>query len=109
MVELTGYPVFIYSVDVHVLYTKLNYRNIKLLDECNGHSVEVLRRNGGFNQVLWLGFISRQDARRSAGRSVKIHITRVDGVDLAPGEYVQGCLVTNGVYAVIDSKVAIVR
>lgn len=40
---------------------------------------------------------------------MKLQISRVDGVDLTPGQFVQGCLVERGVYTVIDSGVAVIR
>lgn len=52
-------------------------------------------------------FISRQNARRSQGKPVKLVISRVDGEDLVPGQFVQGCLTDYGVFAVLDSRVAI--
>jgi hypothetical protein len=93
---------------VHVLIRKQNYRNIFLDDATEGETVGVLRRDGSVRQVRWLGFINRQDARRSRGRPVKLVISRVDCEDLAPGQYVQGCLTDAGVYAVVDSSVAVV-
>jgi len=39
---------------------------------------------------------------------VKLVISRVEREDLQPGQYVQGCLTEEGVYAVIDSAVAVV-
>lgn len=93
---------------MHTLIRKLNHRNIRLEDERTGDTVEVLLRDGGGQPVTWLGFIGRADAKL-AGRPVKLKIQRVDGVDLKPGEYVHGCLTSEGVYGVIDSQVAIVR
>ena len=94
---------------MHVLYRKLNFRNIKLVDQRSGEKVGVLRRDGTYEFVPWLGFINRKHAKKSAGMPVKLKISRVDGVDLQPGEFVQGCLVSSGVYAVIDSSVVILR
>ena len=39
---------------------------------------------------------------------MKLVISRVGRTDLQPGQYVQGCLVKEGVYAVVDSEVALV-
>lgn len=94
---------------MHVLYRKLNYRNIKLTDDCSGQTVGVRCRDGSHQYVLWLGFIQRREAVRLRGRAVKLVVSRVDGRDLVEGEYVQGCLLSRGVYGVIDSDVAIVR
>ena len=93
---------------MHVIFRKLNHRNIRLDDNTEHETVGVMDRGGRAHQVRWLGFISRAEAKRG-GRPVKLQISRVDGVDLLPGQFVQGCLVDRGVYAVIDSSVAIVR
>jgi hypothetical protein len=93
---------------VHTIYRKQNYRNIRLDDHTEGETVGVLTRDGRAHQIRWLGFIRREDARRSRGRPVKLVISRVEREDLKPGQYVQGCLMEEGVYAVIDSAVAVV-
>ena len=93
---------------MHVIYRKQNYRNIRLDDHTEGETVGVLTRDGRTHQIRWLGFIKREDARRSIGRPVKLVISRVGRVDLEQGQYVQGCLVEEGVYAVTDSVVAVV-
>ena len=93
---------------MHTLVRKQNYRNIELIDSTEGETVGVVRRDGSVQQIRWLGFINRKDAKRSPGQSVKLAISRVDGADLAPGEYVQGCLTDAGVYAVVDSSVAVI-
>ena len=93
---------------MHTIYSKQNYRNIRLDDHTEGETVGVLTRDGRTHQICWLGFIKREDARRSTGRPVKLGISRVGRADLQPGQYVQGCLVEEGVYAVTDSVVAVV-
>jgi len=93
---------------MHTIYRKQNYRNIRLDDHTEGETVGVLTRDGHTHQIRWLGFIKREDARRSTGRPVKLVISRVGRVDLEQGQYVQGCLVEEGVYAVTDSVVAVV-
>ena len=93
---------------MHTIYRKQNYRNIRLDDDTEGETVGVLTRDGRTHQMRWLGFIKREDARRSRGRPVKLVISRVEREDLQPGQYVQGCLMEEGVYAVIDSAVAVV-
>ncbi len=95
---------------MHTIYRKQNYRNIELTSAEQGATVGVLRRDGKIDYRPWLGLIKRADAKRSTGRPVKLLISRVDGYDLANGEYVQGCLsACGGVYAVIDSKVAVIK
>ncbi len=93
---------------MHTLFRKQNYRNIRLEDHTEDETVGVKTNDGLPQQVRWLGLITRDDARRSGGRPVKLVISRVDGVDLRLGQYVRGCLVERGVYAVIDSKVAVI-
>ena len=98
-----------------ILCRKLNHRNIELHHSTRGESVGVLRRSGEYSFVPWLGFIDRCEAQ-GRGRPVKLLIARVgrpDGIrtvwqDLRPGEYVQGCLVRTGAYAVTDTEVRIV-
>ena len=93
---------------MHTIYRKQNYRNIRLDDHTEGETVGVLTRDGRTHQIRWLGFIKRENARRSTGRPVKLVISRVGKEDLQSGQYVQGCLVEEGVYAVIDSVVVVV-
>ncbi len=93
---------------MHTLFRKQNYRNIKLEQETENETVGVLRRDGKAQQVRWLGFISREKARQSAGKSVKLLISRVENTDLQAGQYVQGCLVEGGAYALIDSVVVVI-
>lgn len=100
---------FLYTVlGMHTLFRKHNYRNIRLEQETENETVGVLRRNGEAHQVRWLGFITREKARQSAGKSVKLVVSRVGNVDLQSGEYVQGCLVKDGAYALTDSVVAVI-
>lgn len=93
---------------MHILYRKQNYRNIELTKNEQGETVGVLCRGGKNEMRPWLGLITRSKARQTGGLSVKLLISRVDGYDLKPGEYVQGCLVADGVYAVVDTEVAII-
>lgn len=94
---------------MHTLFRKQNYRNIRLEAHTKEETVGVLTRDGHPHDVLWLGFITRRDARRSQGKPVKLVISRVGTTNLKPGQYVQGCLVEEGVYAVTDSVVAIIN
>lgn len=100
---------FLYTVyKMHTLFRKHNYRNIRLEQDTENETVGVLKRDGKSHQVRWLGFISREKARQAAGKSVKLVISRVECVDLQAGEYVQGCLVREGAYALTDSVVAVI-
>lgn len=94
---------------MHTIFRKQNYRNIRLEHDTENETVGVLARDGRAHQVRWLGFIERSEAKIAGGRPVKLVISRVGRIDLEPGQYVQGCLVENGVYAVTDSAVAIVK
>jgi len=94
----------------HILYRALNYRNIKLDDNNAGsEEVGVLRKDGSLKYVRWLGFIHRRDAKSHFGAiPVLLKVKRVDGEDLPEGSFVQGCWISNGVYAVVDSEVSVV-
>ena len=70
----------------------------------------VLCKDASIEYRVWAGFKSRVEAKRDPrALPVLLNISRVDGVDLIDGEYVQGCLLDERVYAVIDSQVSIVR
>ena len=92
-----------------MLLRKLNYRNIVLAGECTGESVGVLRRNGGFFYVTWLGFIEAGDALKlPEAKPVKLLIAAyaleqdmpAKWFDLAEGQMIQGCYVGYGAYGV---------
>lgn len=78
-------------------------------------SVGVRRQNGEYRYVRWLGFVSKDEAKR-LGRPVKLEISRVgqgedfriEWVEVPPGRHVQGCLTREGVYAVVEATVKIV-
>lgn len=97
-----------------VLCRRLNHRNIELRADTRGEVVGVLRRNGDYGFVPWLGFIDRAEARRT-GRPVKLLIARIgtgDGIsthwrDLRMGAHVQGCLTDRGAFAVVDQEVKV--
>lgn len=94
----------------HVLYRKQNYRNIKLDADTIGETVGVVLKNQALKQMRWAGFIRRETAKKDyRSKPVLLAVSRIDGEDLKEGEYVQGCLIGTNVYAVIDSKVAIVK
>ena len=68
----------------------------------------VLLRDGRLHYIGWAGVISRQDSKISGGQPVKLKVSRVDGYDLKPGEYLIGCVIDGRAYAVIDTVPAIV-
>ncbi len=100
-----------------VLARSMNHRQIELHMATKGEQVGLLKKDGGARFVPWLGFIDRTQAQRiSAAIPVKMVIKRI-GVrgelaiawrDLGEHEYVQGCLVATGVYAVVEGKVRVV-
>ena len=93
----------------HKLYRKLNHRNIRLDSDTVGETVGILCKDASIQYRVWGGFKTRVEAKRiRRALPVLLNISRVDGVDLIDGEYVQGCLLDDRVYAVIDSQVAIV-
>lgn len=71
-------------------------------------------KNGDVQYVRWLGFISVDDAKELAGaRPVKLEVTRytdesglgVNWIDVPNDQFVQGCLVESGVFAVTNESV----
>ena len=94
----------------HILYRKQNYRNIKLDAKSIGETVGVLRKDKTLKMVRWAGFIRREKAKNDhRSKPVLMSISRIDGVDLQEGQYVQGCLIGSEVYAIVDSEVAVVN
>lgn len=76
--------------------------------------IPVLTSGGSVYHVPWLGFVHREYVADTAGTWVALDVSRVvKGVypehvrELVPGEYIQGWLVQNGVFAVTDSMVAV--
>jgi hypothetical protein len=98
-----------------VLARSLNKRVIELRSATRGETVGVLRRNGDYQYRAWLGFVDRREALK-LGKPVKLQITRVGQQgdfgtawrDVPKGRHVQGCLTSQGVYAVVDWSVKLV-
>lgn len=89
------------------LKRSLNHRHILLDDDTKNETVGVRRRDGSWQYIAWLGFISLEEAK-AIGRPVRLNITAVsyDPIlcgwsRLHEGESVQGCLVEGGVYGVL--------
>ena len=77
--------------------------------DTTGETVGVVCKDASIEYMVWGGFKRRVEAKRDPRAvPVLLKISRVDGVDLMEGEYVQGCLLDNRVYAVIDSQVSVV-
>lgn len=89
------------------LMRRLNYRHIILGESTEDKTVGVLRKDGSYGYLPWLGFIEL-DTARGRGKPVRLEVIRVTSGDgfgdwqaLEAGEYAQGCLVTQGVYGVL--------
>ena len=91
------------------LMRRLNYRHIILGEQTEQESVGVLTRAGDYRYLPWIGFIEVERARSlPQARPVKLKIMAVsptqglgDWSKLYPGDHVQGCLVSTGVYGVL--------
>ena len=100
------------------LLRRLNYRRIPLTDDATGESVGVLQPDGEVRFVRWMGFIERREARCAPGaKPVRLADIAAVGRDegpnrtwrsLKPDEFVHGCLMAEGAWAVYDEDVAIV-
>ncbi len=96
------------------LCRRLNYRNIELHPDTKGETVGVYMANGRSRQVKWLGFVQLDEAKRlDRAKAVKLDVARysdtgIDWIDLQPGEFVQGCLTSEGAYAVTTPRVRVV-
>lgn len=98
-----------------LLLRKMNYRNI-ILDESNTESetVGVYRGSGELSYVRFLGFIERDYAAVMNGaKPVKLSVASysernslpADWIPVPTGYAVQGCLLTKGVYGVVENGV----
>ncbi len=94
------------------LWRKQNMRNIRLTASSIGQSVVYVERNGRRRWAYWMGFMAAENARMlRVAKPVRLEIQRIgtDEIrDLAPGEYVQGCLIGEQVWAVFDAEMRIV-
>ncbi len=97
------------------LNRRQNAANILLDATTINETVGYLLPDGEWRFARWLGFIERGEARALAGaqpvRLVEItRIGRTDGVstkwqEVPAGEYVHGCLVEQGAFAVFDAVI----
>ena len=94
------------------LRRKLNHRHIELRAIPTHEHVGVLKRTGGYRFEPWLGFIHTQQAKALEGaKPVRLQVVSYsasygiddDWQDVPPGQHVQGCLVSHGVYAVLHN------
>ncbi len=82
-----------------------------------GGDIPVFLRCGKTVNVRWLGFIDVNHARCIPNaRPVRLLVDMFTDLDsplewrtLSPGEFVQGCLVADGVFAVVETKVKLVH
>jgi len=87
------------------------------VDSTRERTVTVITGDGIKTDASWLGFITREENARYPGRYAWIHAAAVvqaqsssmQSRHLAREEFVQGWLTGNGVYAVTDNNVAIIR
>ena len=100
-----------------VLCWRLNKRLIVLEDETHGQTIGLVRRDGSTGFVKWLGFADLEYAKSLKGaRPVKLVVARIgvkDGfntlwTDLNPEQFVQGCLVDTGVFAIVNSTIRVI-
>lgn len=90
----------------------INYRQIILTSESK-ELVEVYQKSGRVRSVRFLGFIALDSAkwfRKNEATPVRIRVTHLsaetskglyDWTELREGEFVQGCIIHGGVFAVI--------
>ena len=98
---------------MRALLRSINYKKITLNHKTTGEYVDVQLRSGETISRSWLGFIDVTEAKELPdARPVKLLVDRYnDGngwVDLQPSERIQGCLVADGVYAVLSSQIRVI-
>ncbi len=96
------------------LLQKFNYQNIVLADGVDAEQVGVINNAGDTRYFPWLGFIERQTARTLPGAaSVRLEIHGYSVGDgycdpwqpIRQGMHVRGCLVSEGVYAIVENGI----
>jgi len=98
-----------------VLCRTLNHKIIQLGHDTHNETVGVRRKDGSYQYLRWLGFLSRSDAL-DLGAPVKLSILRIghgktfdlQWTELKKEQHVQGCATYNGAYAVVDVDVRVV-
>lgn len=99
-----------------VLRYRFNYANKTLTHTTQGEQVGVYLRDGTLSYVRWLGFIDRSVARvLPNARPVKIHAEQYADdeigykwISIPSGHCIQGCLIDQGVFGVVETRVALV-
>ena len=99
------------------LSRRFNARNVELYPHTRGEDVGVKLSSGEVKYVRWIGFIDIEIAKAiKSATPVKLKVSRYSNaagwgsgwVDLKPGEYVQGCLTVEGVYAIVTTGVRVI-
>lgn len=101
------------------LRARFNYA-FRTYRQTRGESIGVFLKNGHTVYKRWLGFIDIEEARRLQLQKVATPVRlaaeqyanedfSVRWQDLRSDQFVQGCLVDEGVYGVTESTVRIVR
>lgn len=91
-----------------------NYKNVCLGNQTRGESVGVRRRDGSIHYAAWRGFIDRDTAKRLPGaKPVRLAVEEYRIVPdewkkVPDGQCVQGCLVGDFVFAVVEWAVRVV-
>lgn len=93
-----------------------NYKFIALHHDTKGEVIAVLKRDGSYKFAPWRGFITSAMAKEMRGVPVKLLVTSVGyqkhgnirWKDVPDGKHVQGCLVNEGCYCVIQGKVRLI-
>lgn len=100
-----------------VCYLKQNYRQIRLDAFTTGQHVGVRLRDGSCRFIRWLGFMERCQAQSlgRAGLAVPVRLVLASyqagddltapRVEVPEGGFIQGCLLSEGVFAVVESGV----
>lgn len=99
----------------------INYRQIILTSESN-ELVDVYQKSGRVRSVRFLGFIALGSAkwfRKNEATPVRIRVTHLSAEaskslynwsELRDGEFVQGCIIHDGVFAVtLNGKPRVVK
>lgn len=100
------------------LCRRQNAANVELYPHTRGATVGVKLVSGEVRYVRWIGFIDIEVAKAiKNAKPVKLEVARYsnnaggwasDWVNLKPGQYVQGCLTVEGVYAVVATGIRVV-
>jgi len=97
-----------------LLRIKINYRKIILDNDCSTEEIAVLRKDGEYRYLRFLGFITRDDAiALDCSLPVKLKVDAYAAKDdvsikwttIPTNKHLQGCLTARGVYGVITKSI----